>query len=74
MRAKKEIEARIDLVKTAPDFDLTSVFDEAEEATKKMSPSSAFILALKIGGNLGSGKALAIAKAVRWQRVLERDY
>lgn len=75
MRPKNEIEARINLVAQASDRSITMAFDEAIDATKRMSPSSAFSLAFSIAKQtLDSSQSTAVAKAVRWQRVLERDY
>jgi len=76
MRTKEEIEARISLVDNSNDILLTSLFDDCLKATEGMSPSAAFRLAsLKARAEgCSSLTALAVAKAVRWKRILERDY
>lgn len=74
-RTKDEIEARVDLVRLSGDFSITMAYDEAELATRGKSPSSAFRLAYKIAlRTLSVNKALAVAKSVRWARILERDF
>lgn len=68
MRTSAEINARIDIVRTAPSHTLNMAYDDAEEATRGMSPSAAYNLALRMSSKT------AVAKAVRWQRILDRDY
>ena len=74
VRSRREIESRRDLVACSPEMRITLAYDEAEAATRGMSPSAAYSLALQIASNLGQSGAIAVAKAVRWQRVLDRDY
>ena len=71
-RSRQEIEARRDIVAASLDIGLTMAYDDAEKATRGMSPSSAFSLANRMLA--GESHCLAVAKAVRWQRVLDRDY
>jgi len=74
-RTREEIEARIAIVRDSNDLSLTMAFDEAEKATRKMSPSAAYRLAYQIARQTEDNpRAIAVAKAVRWQRILERDF
>lgn len=75
MRPKEELESRIALVRDSRDVALKMAFREAVKATKGKSPSASFDLAYQIASQTEEGeRALATARAVRWQRVLERDY
>jgi len=73
-RSLHELRMRVRVV--ADDPRLAPVFREAEEATRGRSPSSSFKLAAMVAGlrGLSPMETLAVAKAVRWQRVIDRDY
>ncbi|HID10511.1 MAG TPA: hypothetical protein EYP17_04320 [Candidatus Latescibacteria bacterium] len=73
MRSRIELEARVRVVADHPK--LGPVYREAEEATRGKSPSASFRLAEAIASlRLPPPDARAVAKAVRWRRMLERDY
>ncbi len=74
-RTKEELEARRDVVRLSKDAALAAAYEEAEARTRGMSPTAGSRLAYKfVMLTLPEGKALAVSKAVRWQRMIERDY
>jgi hypothetical protein len=74
MRSREEIEARRNIIALSINPVISGLYDDCVKATKGMSPSSAFNLSMSIGNAEMSQYSMAIAKAVRWHRVLVRDY